>query len=282
MRLNDLNTDYHYGMPMRTLRFSLVELLVAISILASLATLLQPALANSLQHTRRIQCSQNMQVLSAATYLYTEDNDSSFPSFIDPLQSFSNVGTSTWQEQLSGYDGRDAFDGRDVGGVEISPFGDRYDSKIYKCPADDRIEDASSSAWQERMYKCSYAINGLYVGSSASRQKGAPGVYFHNMSTKLMSYSRPAEAIIYGEMVTPNNRLFHETSNTVYPSLWWNQPQQVSFHDKEFIRCQYAFMDGSVRWMDFLDTISEAPNPDPSGWGSYTQSMWSGWSDEAL
>src|SRR5580765_3763215 len=59
--------------------FTLVELLVVISIIAALAALLLPALAKSKEQARATLCRSNMRQLSAASFLYLEDNDFYFP-----------------------------------------------------------------------------------------------------------------------------------------------------------------------------------------------------------
>jgi prepilin-type N-terminal cleavage/methylation domain-containing protein/prepilin-type processing-associated H-X9-DG protein len=59
--------------------FTLVELLVVISIIAALAALLLPALAKSKEQARATLCRSNMRQLSAASFLYLEDNDFFFP-----------------------------------------------------------------------------------------------------------------------------------------------------------------------------------------------------------
>src|SRR2546422_6119953 len=88
--------------------FTLVELLVAIAIVALLAALLLPALARSKASARRIKCISNLRQLGLAAHMYWEDNSG---------DCFRYGGTSTNGGQLywfgwigAGAEGQRAFD----------------------------------------------------------------------------------------------------------------------------------------------------------------------------
>ena len=59
--------------------FSLIELLVVIAVIAIMAALLLPALANTKEHARSIACRNNMKQLALAFLMYAEDNDDTLP-----------------------------------------------------------------------------------------------------------------------------------------------------------------------------------------------------------
>ncbi|MFW6027954.1 MAG: type II secretion system protein [bacterium] len=63
--------------------FTLVELLVVISIIALLIALLLPALKTAREQARRIVCASNLRQLGTAAYVYTVDHNDRLPYMTD-------------------------------------------------------------------------------------------------------------------------------------------------------------------------------------------------------
>jgi prepilin-type N-terminal cleavage/methylation domain-containing protein len=63
--------------------FTLIELLVVISIIAVLASLIMPAIMNARASARRIQCSNNMKQVAAATMNFTTGSNGILPGVYD-------------------------------------------------------------------------------------------------------------------------------------------------------------------------------------------------------
>jgi prepilin-type N-terminal cleavage/methylation domain-containing protein/prepilin-type processing-associated H-X9-DG protein len=74
--------------------FSLVELLVVISILAILAAIAVPAIRGAQENGQRAKCAANMKSIGAGIHLYAAENNGKLPSIncVNP--------DSTWIEQL--------------------------------------------------------------------------------------------------------------------------------------------------------------------------------------
>ncbi|MBC8095117.1 MAG: DUF1559 domain-containing protein [Akkermansiaceae bacterium] len=67
---------------MKRRAFTLVELLLVIAIIATLAAMLLPALARGRESARRVKCMNNQRQLGIATHLYLDDNNGNFFRYI--------------------------------------------------------------------------------------------------------------------------------------------------------------------------------------------------------
>ncbi|MBN2713386.1 MAG: type II secretion system protein [Planctomycetes bacterium] len=71
--------------------FTLVELLVVVSIITVLAALLLPALQSTLDISRKITCASSLRQIEMGTLEYTEDNRGTFPCYKDNSTSWPYV-----------------------------------------------------------------------------------------------------------------------------------------------------------------------------------------------
>ncbi len=83
--------------------FTLVELLMAIAIVAVLTALLLPALKSAREHGRRAKCLSNMHQIGLAMGMYADQNDGKMPPYFyaaqksgDSYQIFIKSGWSIW------------------------------------------------------------------------------------------------------------------------------------------------------------------------------------------
>jgi prepilin-type processing-associated H-X9-DG protein len=85
--------------------FSLVELLVIISILLILISLLQPSLKNALEYGQSIACKSNLQKMGAVTNLYMEDHNDYIPHshFTSDFDDNNDGIRSTAEAMAHGY-----------------------------------------------------------------------------------------------------------------------------------------------------------------------------------
>jgi len=73
--------------------FTLIELLVVIGIIATLATMLLPALDKALRETRQTACAGNLKGIGQAAYAYAVDYEARFPACTDSSNTeVNNVG----------------------------------------------------------------------------------------------------------------------------------------------------------------------------------------------
>jgi prepilin-type N-terminal cleavage/methylation domain-containing protein/prepilin-type processing-associated H-X9-DG protein len=73
--------------------FTLVELLVVISIIAILASILFPVFAQAREKARAASCLSNQKQIAMAISMYSQDNDEVYPPAVDP-------GSGIWWEPV--------------------------------------------------------------------------------------------------------------------------------------------------------------------------------------
>lgn len=82
--------------------FTLIELLVVIAVIAILAALLLPALANAKESARRTQCKSNMHQVCLGAMMYAEDSLGFYPSDYDTNPTISvDIYRACWISTLT-------------------------------------------------------------------------------------------------------------------------------------------------------------------------------------
>ena len=82
--------------------FTLVELLVVITIIGMLVGLLVPAVMKATEAARQVTCSRNQAELAKGVLLYEQDRKS-YPGYVNPSFSPSNPRPLSWLEVLLPY-----------------------------------------------------------------------------------------------------------------------------------------------------------------------------------
>lgn len=104
--------------------FSLVELLVSISVIALLAALIVPGVQSAIRKTKVTQCLAKMRNLGQGIQLYTLDN-TEFPR---SLHSSAGAGQQPWAKAILPYMGFSAS-------PSDAEWANLFE-KVYRCPAD--------------------------------------------------------------------------------------------------------------------------------------------------
>ncbi len=180
-------------------RFTLVELLVVIAVIAILASLMMPALRKALDSSRDISCRNNLRQITLASLQYAGDH----ADWIIPCRSDYITGSEfkyMWFCLLSG--------NPDGGtGDYSSPYGMKYSKKAqntsagiskaystFVCPSESR-----GLAWANPFGATHYGI-GRVSGSFNGKVNGIASQSYTAPMHKLSQVFAPSKCILFGEL----------------------------------------------------------------------------------
>ncbi len=136
--------------PVRRAAFTLVELLVVMAIISTLAGILLPALTRARIQARSVACRSNLRQLYLATAMYCADNDGFYPP-----ASWDIYSTNLHRWHGTRHSPGEPFDFRKS---PLRPY--LVDGRIKTCPAFARYNKGFEKG-------CGgYGYNGDYIGSS--------------------------------------------------------------------------------------------------------------------
>ena len=125
--------------------FTIVELLVAITILAILTALLLPAIQQSREAARKIKCANNMKQLGLAMHSYAQSHGSLPPGYTGDLSSENYVKSWAWGALLLPHlEQRPLYDAIDPESQSLAESAAnpsnlqmiQHDLSIFLCPSD--------------------------------------------------------------------------------------------------------------------------------------------------
>lgn len=214
--------------------FTLVELLVVIALIAVLAGLLLPALANARDGARRTRCVSNLRQLSFAAQMYWDEFGGACFRY---RGAATNGGDCFWFGWLArGNEGERAFDATQGAlfpylagrGVEICPSLN-YASARFKPKADG-------------------AAYGYGYNLALSAGVSQPPI-------NISRVSRPTELVVFADAAQVNTfQAPASITNPLLEEFFYVNPTEPTTHFRHARKASVAFMDGHIG--------SEKPLPD--------------------
>lgn len=206
---------------MKRRAFTLIELLMVVTIIAMLVGILLPALSRSRQLGRSTQCLANLHSLCTAVLMYTDTNDGRLPA-VGLAHGGSVDEGNAWINTAA----------REIG-----------NDKVTRCP-DDR-----SPHWDTpvdgQVRRLSYATNYYTVGLLEGRE-GC------NVLTRI---KRPSTTIMWGELA---ERGEYAAADHFHPETWFANPKALAAEqltlDRHLGRANWGFLDGHVESLRFEET----------------------------
>lgn len=225
--------------------FTLVELLVVISIIALLMAIMMPALRKARWQAKATYCMNNLRGLGTAVNLYLNEEQERLPS----TAAFAHYGGGA---QGSWFRGLQDFYGNPL--IAKCPM-DRC--KYWRVPVKDNISEAERALGIDGLRHVSYALNYYLVKATRDATSGkSRGPY-----SRLGMIRRPHATVYFVEL---GEHPDFAAADHIHPENWPNLGSDANVLQKverevayrrHFDQANYGFVDGHVERLSFEDTF---------------------------
>lgn len=251
--------------------FTLLELLVAVAIVAILAALLLPTVNSMVSASKAAACVSNLRTLGAALQTYIAENDGRFPPSRDRKGNDGNgkpAGQNHWI--FSHYYGRMAspsteglapityFSGPEPSALNVKRY---QDAGIFWCPADNDPEKRPVNYAAN-----SYTDNAYYIGGETAFSTDAvtgtpkPNNDYIPSHSRLSAVPRPGQILYAIDHINPSHimrqsPITHQSWPLMAKTASKERPPNttgVAF-ERHGGKANALFLDGSVRTLTFED-----------------------------
>jgi prepilin-type N-terminal cleavage/methylation domain-containing protein/prepilin-type processing-associated H-X9-DG protein len=254
--------------------FTLLEVLVVISIVAMLTALLMPALCAARSGSRALACKSNLRQLFFANIGYATEHDSFFVPAASDL--WNNVSLNRWHGSRDSLD--DPFDP-----LKGPLVGYMADGKVRECPA--KVDFISGESWKTNFEQgCGgYGYNMTYIGSRLW-QSGIDNVQTwkdsYAKTTCVTEIARPGETLMFADTAMANDeRYVIEYSFAEPPFTVFEGKPMRGFYLSPSIHFRHKDT-ASIGWADgHVSPCQMAKLDDENAYGIQSSDMKLGWFD---
>jgi len=215
--------------------FTLVEVLVVISVVSLLMAIMLPSLGRARGLGRGLLCRSNLRQLAIAAQMYAQTYDEYYPfAYVFEMQ-----GTKYIQRD---WDFAAVTEGSET---TIEPgllWGDGMAEKIQQCPSYD-----GTANWDRDPYT-GYNYNASFIGGSAAVVDGRPVPGTVVKSVRASAVRRAAKCAIFGDgqyTAGPNKYMRAPFEGTLDGGFWGRYAGAQGYRHLE--KTNVAYCDGSVR-----------------------------------
>ncbi len=182
-------------------KITLIEMALAMAIIAILLSLLLPSLAKARATARLAACSSQQKQIGIAFALYHDDNERRYP-----IYGSSSDERVSWDDQLGDYDGREITqDEKEY--LNFRSSNPRFNNDLYLCPSNIQTRDPGVLK--------SYTINDEHVKTDMTHDKAVRGIAGwaapadgkFGWSIKYTKIARPSNFIVLTEAQSFSNLL---------------------------------------------------------------------------
>jgi prepilin-type N-terminal cleavage/methylation domain-containing protein len=226
---------------MKTRGFSMIELLVAIAIIAILAALLLPALALAKEKATRTACLNNEKQLTLAWQVYADDNKDALPLNDWDFRSQGAVESpsNSWVTGNASLDTNSST----IASGSLFPY--VKDLGVYKCPADLSLVLATTvPTWR------SYSLSCYLGGPAADTEDFGLKPLAHANEIKKTAATL---TFLDEDISTMDDGHFLYSSAT---NIWWNVPAWRHRNGDTL-----AFADGHAEYWKWRGALPATGNP---------------------
>lgn len=183
----------------KTKAFTLVELLVVISVIALLMAILMPALGAARSGSRALACKSNLRQLVIANIGYATENDSYYVPAASDI--WDNAGLHRWHGVRDSLD--ESFD--PLRGPLIEYLAD---GRVKECPL--MVDFVKGRDWNTNFEQgCGgYGYNMTYIGSRLSQSAAASVQAWKDSyarTARITEVAAPAQTLMFADTAMANN-----------------------------------------------------------------------------